>query len=104
MKSAPHQLFAERFVEAHRAVLVGLLGSGIAASRTPAMHEKEGREHGLIYIYRLLDLDEFGSHSKDVSNILSLAKLFGFSGLNVTHPCKKALIPFLSELSLKRRR
>ena len=29
------------------AVLVGLIGSGIGASRTPAMHEREGAEQGL---------------------------------------------------------
>ena len=31
--------------------LVGLIGAGIQASRTPAMHEQEGAEQGLRYIY-----------------------------------------------------
>jgi shikimate dehydrogenase len=80
-------------------VLVGLLGSGIGASRTPAMHEREGKEHGLTYIYRLLDLDEFGPLASDLSQILTSARLFGFSGLNVTYPCKTTVVPFLDELS-----
>ena len=99
MKNAAYQLFAERDSGESGTVLVGLLGSGIAASRTPAMHEREGKEHGLTYIYKLLDLDELGAHANDLSNLLSLARLFGFSGLNVTHPCKKAVIPLLDELS-----
>lgn len=32
-------------------VLVGLVGTGIQASRTPALHEREGAEQGLRYVY-----------------------------------------------------
>ena len=38
-------------------VLVGLIGAGIQASRTPAMHEREGAEQGLRYVYRLIDIE-----------------------------------------------
>jgi shikimate dehydrogenase len=37
------------------ACLVGLIGAGIQASRTPAMHEQEGAEQGLRCIYKLVD-------------------------------------------------
>lgn len=33
-----------------------LIGSGIAASRTPAMHMAEGRAQGLDYRYDLIDI------------------------------------------------
>ena len=38
-----------------RSVLVGLVGAGIQASRTPSLHEREGAEQGLRYIYKLID-------------------------------------------------
>ncbi len=33
--------------------LIGLIGSGIAGSLTPTMHEQESRTLGLNYVYRL---------------------------------------------------
>jgi len=33
-------------------ILAGLIGAGIQASRTPALHEREGAEQGLRYIYK----------------------------------------------------
>ena len=36
--------------------LLGLIGSGIQASRTPAMHMAEGARQGLAYVYKLIDL------------------------------------------------
>jgi shikimate dehydrogenase len=82
-----------------RPVLAGLIGSGIAASRTPRLHEREGAEQGLRYIYRLIDLDVMRLGSEALPDILTAAQRFGFSGLNVTHPCKQTVIPFLDELS-----
>src|SRR5581483_10964740 len=35
----------------------------------------------------------------DLPRILQSAELMGFAGLNVTHPCKQAVIPLLDELS-----
>jgi shikimate dehydrogenase len=82
-----------------RSVLVGLVGSGIAASRTPRLHEREGAEQGLRYVYRLIDLDELKLGSEALADILTAAQRFGFAGLNITHPCKQAVIPLLDELS-----
>ena len=84
---------------AGRSVLTGLIGSGIAASRTPRLHEREGAEQGLHYMYRLIDLDALGLDSKALPDILTAAQRFGFAGLNVTHPCKQTVIAFLDELS-----
>ena len=80
-------------------VLVGLLGKGIQLSRTPAMHEAEGRAIGVPYVYRLLDTDRMGADAPDVADILRFAENFGFSGLNVTFPYKQVVLPLLDELS-----
>lgn len=84
---------------AGRSVLAGLVGSGIAASRTPRLHEREGAEQGLHYMYRLIDLDVLGLDGTALPDILTAAQRFGFAGLNVTHPCKQTVIPYLDELS-----
>jgi shikimate dehydrogenase len=82
-----------------RSVLVGLVGAGIQASRTPALHEREGRELGLDYEYRLIDLDTLARDASALPDILADAQRAGFAGLNVTHPCKQSVIPLLDELS-----
>ncbi|WP_183448015.1 shikimate dehydrogenase [Microvirga lupini] len=83
----------------HPSVLVGLVGTGIQASRTPALHEKEGAEQGLRYVYKLIDLETLGLGADALPEILTAARRFGFAGLNITHPCKQAVIPLLDELS-----
>ncbi len=80
-------------------ILVGLVGAGIQASRTPALHEREGAAQGLRYIYKLIDLEKFGLDVNSLSDILKAAQHFGFAGLNITHPCKQAIISLLDELS-----
>jgi shikimate dehydrogenase len=80
-------------------VLVGLIGTGIQASRTPALHEREGAEHGLRCIYKLIDLEALGLGADALPELLTAAQSFGFAGLNITHPCKQAVIPLLDDLS-----
>ena len=41
-------------------VLCGLIGQGIQASLTPAMHMQEGEAQGLRSVYRLIDLTVLG--------------------------------------------
>ncbi len=79
--------------------LCGLIGSGIQASRTPALHEREGAEQGLRHVYRLIDLDQLGLGVEALPELLTAAERMGFSGLNITFPCKQAVIPLLHELS-----
>lgn len=88
-----------RPAELGRSILVALVGSGIQASRTPAMHEREGAEQGLRYVYRLVDLNELKLGVEALPDIVTAARCFGFAGLNVTHPCKQAIIPHLDRLS-----
>lgn len=84
-------------------VLVGLIGAGIQASRTPALHEHEGDAQGLRYLYRLIDIDALGLDSHALPNLLEGARTSGFTGLNITFPCKQAVIPLLDELSAEAR-
>ncbi|MGW5721038.1 shikimate dehydrogenase [Amycolatopsis sp. NPDC003865] len=76
--------------------LIGLVGTGIGPSASPALHEREADELGLRYVYRLLDLDAL---RRPVADVLAAARLAGFDGLNVTHPAKQAVLPHLDELS-----
>jgi shikimate dehydrogenase len=79
--------------------LVGLVGAGIQPSRMPALHEREGAAQGLTYIYRLVDLEALSLGVEALPELLAAARRFAFTGLNVTHPCKQAIIPLLDELS-----
>ena len=82
-----------------RHLLVGLLGRGIQLSRTPAMHEAEGRAQGLAYVYTLVDTETMGETAPALADIIAFAGHFGFTGFNVTFPYKQEIIPFLDELS-----
>ncbi|MFG1927045.1 shikimate dehydrogenase [Cryptosporangium sp. NPDC048952] len=80
-------------------VVVGLIGSGIGPSLSPALHEREGAELGLDYSYRRLDLDELHRSPEAVGELVDEARRAGYRGLNITHPCKQLVIPHLDELS-----
>ena len=79
--------------------LIGLIGSGIQASRTPAMHMLEASRQGLRYVYKLIDLEKLGVGAEALPDLLNAAERLGFDGLNITHPCKQAVIPLLTDLS-----
>lgn len=80
-------------------VLVGLIGAGIQRSLTPAMHEAEARHHGLRLHYQLIDLDVARVGTEALPTLIEAARVMGFAGLNITYPCKQAVIPLLDELS-----
>jgi shikimate dehydrogenase len=79
--------------------LAGLIGSGIGPSLTPPMHEREGDELGLRYVYRRFDLDRLGLPPEAVGDLLTAARLAGYDGVNVTHPCKQLVLQHLDECS-----
>ena len=79
--------------------LIGLIGTGIQASRAPAMHQHEASAQGLRFVYKLIDLDELGLSLDALPDLLVAAEQMGFDGLNITHPCKQAVLPLLHELS-----
>ncbi|MDW5317294.1 shikimate dehydrogenase [Rhizobium sp. PL01] len=77
----------------------GLIGAGIQASLTPAMHMQEGAAQGFAYDYELIDLNQRGLSPDSLPDLLTQAEQHGLSGLNITHPCKQLVIPYLDELS-----
>lgn len=77
----------------------GLVGTDIAASLSPAMHEREGRAQGFSLSYRLIDAGAMGLGAENLPELLTWAERLGFDGLNVTHPFKQAVVPLLDDLS-----
>jgi shikimate dehydrogenase len=84
---------------ASQSILVGLIGAGIQSSLSPAMHEQEGAAQGFGYTYRLIDLDLLGLTAAALPDLMASAEREGFAGLNITFPCKQAVIEWLDELS-----
>lgn len=80
-------------------ILAGLIGAGIQASRTPALHEQEGDAQGLRYLYQLIDLEALQLNINALPDLLDAAELMHFTGLNITYPCKQAVLALLDELS-----
>lgn len=71
---------------------VGLIGAGIGASRTPAMHVAEGRAQGLAYTYDLIDTDHLGTRPGDLGALLTRLEDEGYAGVNVTFPWKREVL------------
>ena len=83
-------------------LLLGLMGVNIMKSLSPAMHQAEGAQHGLNVFYHLIDLanlPENYQHATAVNdalpNLFQAAQHMGFAGLNITYPCKQAVIPLI---------
>jgi shikimate dehydrogenase len=81
------------------AILTGLIGAGIGPSRSPNMHQAEADALGLRLIYKRIDLEALGVGVEALPELLRAAEITGFAGVNITHPCKQAVIPLLDTLS-----
>jgi len=79
--------------------LIGLIGKGILRSKSPAMHQQEADALGIRCLYQLIDLNVLKLGLDALPRLIDSAELVGFAGLNITHPCKQAVIPLLHELS-----
>jgi shikimate dehydrogenase len=79
--------------------LLGLVGAGIGASLSPALHEREAERLGLRALYQTIDIAERGVGAEAVGDIVAAARTMGFAGLNVTHPCKQTVLAHLDALS-----
>jgi shikimate dehydrogenase len=82
-----------------RTLLCGLIGAGIQGSRSPALHEHEAEAQGLRCVYKRIDLDVLGVGVEALPELLATASRDGFAGVNITFPCKQAVIALLDELS-----
>lgn len=81
------------------AMLLGLIGEGIGPSLSPTLYEYEAAQHGILCLYQRIDLSELHLGVDALPGLLTAAERFGFTGLNITHPCKQAVIPHLHILS-----
>ncbi|MFT7593611.1 MAG: shikimate dehydrogenase [Paracoccaceae bacterium] len=80
-------------------VRVSLVGQGISASLTPAMHMAEGRTLGMDYSYGLTDTVTPQHQGRALPEIVETAQADGLAGLNITHPYKMEVIACLDDLS-----
>jgi shikimate dehydrogenase len=78
-------------------LLCGLIGAGIQRSLSPALQEEEARQHGLRLHYQLIDIA--GAGNETLPTLIAAARIMKFAGLNITYPCKQAVIPLLDGLS-----
>lgn len=85
-----------------RRILVGLIGANIQRSLSPALHEDAFAAAGMRGHYHLMDLDR--PHGRRLEALFAAVKSTGFDGINVTFPCKQAIMPLLDELSADARR
>ncbi|SDB08581.1 shikimate dehydrogenase [Eubacterium oxidoreducens] len=74
--------------------LTGLLGQPVAHSISPAMHNKSFELNHLDYVYLAFDVAP-----DQLSHAVSFLKETGCVGYNLTMPHKRAIIPYLDELT-----
>ena len=79
--------------------LVGLIGADIGPSLTPPLHEREAAKLGIGYFYERIDIAALGLPPERAGELLRAAGHLGYSGLNITHPCKQLVVDHLDELS-----
>lgn len=84
--------------------LAGLIGDHIQGSSAPAMHQDEARALGIAVTYHAIDFAQPKRDPMFLAAMLDAAESLAFSGLNITHPYKQAVIPLLDELSDDARR
>ena len=65
-------------------LLLGLIGAGIQRSLSPALHEEEGRHHGLRLHYQLIDLEAAAVGVEALPELVRAIRIIRFAGLNIT--------------------
>lgn len=84
-----------------QAMLVGLIGANIQKSLSPALFEDACTAVGIRGHYHLMDLDQLSGRS--LSDLIRAARAAGFKGVNITYPCKEAVLPLLDDVSTEAR-
>ena len=74
--------------------LLGLLGTPVAHSKSPAMYNYCFQKYGLDWAYLAFDVQP-----EDIGEAVAAIRLLSMRGCNVTMPCKSAVIPYLDQLS-----
>jgi shikimate dehydrogenase len=81
--------------------LVGLVGADVAGSLSPALFEAEADRLAIRLLYRTIDISAVGDSAENLRELLRYAAAMGFSGLNITHPCKQSIVPHLDAVSVE---
>ncbi|WP_254606468.1 shikimate dehydrogenase [Sphingomonas bacterium] len=76
----------------------GLVGRSILHSRSPWLHEQEGRAQGLDLRYDLIDLTDRGLDDDALPRVVAALREGGYAGFNVTYPFKQKVVPLLDAL------
>ncbi|WP_341895339.1 shikimate dehydrogenase [Ferrovibrio terrae] len=80
--------------------LVGLIGTNIMKSLSPALHEDAMAAVGAHGFYHLMDL---GIMKRELGAVIGSLFTVGFSGVNVTHPYKEEVLKHLHVVSAQAR-
>lgn len=78
-------------------LLVGLIGANIQGSLSPALHEDAFAAAGIAGHYHVMDLDRLPGRRLD--DLLAAARTAGFTGVNITYPCKEAAFALMDEVA-----
>lgn len=82
-------------------MLIGLIGENIQKSLSPALQEDACAAAGMHALYHLMDLQRLPGRS--LESVLEAVRTLGFVGVNITYPCKEAVLPLLDEVSAEAR-
>jgi len=85
-------------------ILAGLIGHGIGGSLTPALHEAEGKAHGIDYRYHPVDTALSAIAAQSLSQRVTEAEGKGYAGLNITHPHKVEVCSLMDHISPQAKR
>ena len=80
-----------------RRVLLGLIGANIQKSLSPVLHESACAAAGMHGYYHLMDLDHLPG--RRLEDLIDAVRDAGFQGVNITFPCKEAILPLLHAVS-----
>lgn len=75
-------------------ILTGLLGSPVAHSISPAMHNESFKQLGLDYVYLAFDVG-----TQDMETAVNGLRTLNVRGFNVTMPCKNIMATLCDKLS-----
>lgn len=74
--------------------MLGLIGTPVAHSKSPAMYNYCFQKFGLDWAYLAFDIPQ-----EKTAEAVAAIRTLNLRGANVTMPCKNAVIPYLDELS-----
>lgn len=74
--------------------MLGLIGTPVAHSKSPAMYNYCCQKFGLDWAYLAFDVPQ-----EKAAEAVAAIRTLNLRGANVTMPCKNAVIPYLDELS-----